>query len=102
MPFRQHCGRHFNVSAELFRRVATQKETVEKRRLSLRKVEVMGHFDGNELCHRGHKEKGSLPKSGPASSSTRVFVLPARQCPFRYHSALNNGPRNPYNAVVAT
>jgi hypothetical protein len=89
VPFGQDRGRNFNVAPELFRRVAPQKETVEKCRLALRKVEVVGHFDGNELCARGHKEKCSLPKSGSASSGTRVFVLPARQCPFWYHSILS-------------
>jgi hypothetical protein len=31
-------------------------------------------FGGNELWHRGHKEKCSLPKSRATSSRTAVFL----------------------------
>lgn len=84
VPFCEDCRRNFNIAPELLWRVAPQKKAVEKGSLALRKLEVIADFHGNELCHRGHKGKCSLPKSVSASSSTERFVQRARQCPFRY------------------
>src|ERR1700692_2804703 len=61
VPLRQDRRRNFYIAPELLWRVAAQKETVEKRCLPLRKIEVMADFDRNELCHRAHKGKCSLP-----------------------------------------
>jgi hypothetical protein len=57
VPLDEDGGRHLDIAAELFGRVAAQKETVEKSRLALGKSEVCGDFNGNELCHRTHKGK---------------------------------------------
>ena len=91
VPFGEDRGRHFDIAAELFGRVAAQKETVEESRFSLRESEVCGDFNGNELWHRTHKGKCSLPKSVSASSGTTPFVLRAGQLPFRHSYATPNG-----------
>src|SRR5262249_18012862 len=82
VPLGQNGWRDLDISPKLFRRVTPQEEPIEKGRLPLRKLEVLGNFDGNELCHRGHKGKCSLPKSVSASSSTADLMQRARQCPF--------------------
>lgn len=44
VPLCQNHGRDFDVSAELFRGMASEEETVEKRGFSLRKVEIVHDF----------------------------------------------------------
>src|SRR6476646_3412253 len=44
VPFGQNHRRHFNISTELFRGMAAQEQTVEKRGFSLRKVKVVHDF----------------------------------------------------------
>src|SRR5467141_943587 len=74
VPFgKDHC-RHFDVPPQLVRGMTAQEQAVEKGSLTLREVEIVHHFGGNELWHRGHKEKCSLPKSRAASSRTAVFL----------------------------
>jgi len=46
MPFQEHFLRNFNVAAKLFRGVSPQEQSVKKRRLPLREVEVMLRFFG--------------------------------------------------------
>lgn len=82
MPFGKNRRRDLDVAAKLFGRVAAQKEPVKKGRLPLRELEVLGDFNRNELCHRGHKGKCSLPKSVSTSSSTADLMARAGQCPF--------------------
>src|ERR1700737_2122701 len=67
VPFRKDHRRYFDVSPQFVRGVAAQEEAVEKGGLTLRKVEIVHDFGGNELWHRGHREKCSLPKSRAAS-----------------------------------
>jgi hypothetical protein len=74
VPFDKDCGRDFDVTAQLVCGMAAQEETIEKGRFTLREVEILYDFDGNELWHRGHGEKCSLPKSVAASSRTTVFM----------------------------
>src|SRR5258708_2156196 len=53
MPLGEHhCG-HFDVSPQLVRGMAAQEQAVEKSGFTLREVEVMHDFGGNELWHRG-------------------------------------------------
>src|SRR5215475_10607859 len=74
VPFRQYRYGHFDIAAQLFRRMAAQEQAIEKGRLALGKREVCGDFccSGNKLCRCCHKRKGSLPKSVSASSSTEA------------------------------
>jgi hypothetical protein len=44
VPFGQNHRRHFNISTELFRGMAAQEQTVEKRGFSLWEVEVVHDF----------------------------------------------------------
>jgi hypothetical protein len=74
VPFGKDHRRHFDVSPQLVRGMTAQEQAVEKGSLTLREVEIVHHFGGNELWHRGHKEKCSLPKSRAASSRTAVFL----------------------------
>ena len=56
IPFCEHSGGDFNVSPELIGRVAAQKETVEKGRLSLRELKILQSFFG--LWARGYGRVG--------------------------------------------
>src|SRR5690348_2998764 len=49
MPLGQHRGRHFNITAQLFRRVPAQKKPVEKSGLPLWNLEVQRDLRRNEL-----------------------------------------------------
>src|ERR1700730_8320516 len=81
MPFGEHCGGNLNVAAQLFGRMSTQEQAIEKGRLSLRKVVIMHDFDGHELWHRVHGEKCSLQKSPSTSSRTHVLLPRCCQLP---------------------
>ena len=87
VPLGQRGYRHFDVAAQLFWRMAAQIKAVEEGRLALGEREVVGDFDRAlyELCRRGHKRKGSLPKSASASSSTGDRLSRAGQLSFRHH-----------------
>jgi hypothetical protein len=85
VPLDQHGGRHFNVAAQLLGRVPPQEQAVEERGFPLGKRKVSDDFGGNELCRRGHKRKGSLPKSVSASSSTAAFLSRGVQLRFRHN-----------------
>jgi hypothetical protein len=74
VPLEKNGLRNFDIPTQLIGGMATQKETVEKSRLALREGEVVDDFGGNELWHRGHREKGSLPKRASASSRTTVYL----------------------------
>src|SRR5258708_27335046 len=74
VPFGEDHRRDFDVSPQFVRGMAAQEEAVEKGRLPLRKVEIVHDFGGNELWHRGHREKRSLPTTCAASSRTPVFL----------------------------
>ena len=78
VPFGEDDRRHFDVLPQLVRGMATQEQAVEKGSLTLREVEIVHDFGGNELWHRGHREKCSLPKSCAASSRTTVFLAAFR------------------------
>src|ERR1700740_312145 len=81
MPFSQYRTRHFNVPPQLIGGMAAQEEAVEKGRLALRVLEVLQDLGRNELWHRGHREKGSLPKRVSTSSRTWVSLPLGRQYP---------------------
>jgi len=67
--------------------------------LTLREVEIVHDFGGNELWHRGHREKCSLPKSRAASSRLRFSCrVPVTPFPEAHRLALRHMP---CNAVVA-
>ena len=83
MPLGEHGAGNFDVAPQLIRGMATQEKTVEKSGFALRILEVVESISRNELWHRGHKEKGSLPKSVSASSRTCVFLPRGRQHPGR-------------------
>jgi hypothetical protein len=46
MPFQQHFLRHFDVPAKFFRGMSAQEQSIEKRRLPLREVEIVLRFIG--------------------------------------------------------
>lgn len=79
MPLDKNCSGNLDVPAQLIRRMPAKEEPVEKRRLTLREVQILQDFGGNELWHRGHKEKGSLPKSLSTSSRTAACLTRSRQ-----------------------
>ena len=75
MPLGEYRGRHFNVTTELFRGMATKEEAVEKSGFPLGKIEVQRDFRGNELLwHRGHDEKAVYRKA------SRRQVVPGLGC----------------------
>ena len=74
MLFGENYSGDFDISPQFVRGMAAQKQAVEKGGFTLREVEVMHDFGRNELWHRGHREKCSLPKSQAASSRTGVFL----------------------------
>src|SRR5258708_1356225 len=74
VPFGENHGGDFDISPQFVRGMAAQKQAVKKGGFTLREVEVMHDFGRNELWHRGHREKCSLPKSRAASSRTGVFL----------------------------
>lgn len=74
VPFGQDCRGNFDVPPQLIRRMTAQEQAVEKSRFPLRKVEIVDDFDGNELWHRGHREKCSLLKNLSASSRTEGIL----------------------------
>jgi hypothetical protein len=78
VPFGQDCGWNFDVSPQLFRGITAQEEAIEKGRLTLWEVKIVYDFGGNELWHRGHRERCSLPKTCSASSRTRDFLTRCR------------------------
>src|SRR5580698_8087189 len=61
--------------------MAAQEEAIEESRFSLRKVEVMYDFRGNDLWQSRHREKCSLPKRFSESSSTHGLLPPLVQLP---------------------
>ena len=62
VPFgKDHC-RHFDVSPQLVRGMTAQEQAVEKGSLTLREVEIVHDFGGNELWHRRHRENAVYPK----------------------------------------
>ena len=65
VPLDHHGLRHFDVAAQLLRRMATQEQTIEKRRLPLRKREVRGDFGLHDLWNRGHKKNAVYRKASP-------------------------------------
>ena len=56
---------HFDISPQLLRRIAAQEQAVEKGGLTLREVEIVHDFGGNELWHRRHEENAVYPKALP-------------------------------------
>jgi hypothetical protein len=81
VPFSQNQGRHFDVASKSIRGMAAQEEAIEEGRFALRKVEVVDDFRRNELWQGRHREKCSLPKKFPPSSSTRGLLPPLMQLP---------------------
>jgi hypothetical protein len=74
VPFGQNHGGHLNVSPQLVGGITAQEQAVEKSGFTLREVEIVHDFGGNELWHRGHSEECSLPKCVSASSRTAVLL----------------------------
>src|SRR5260370_36015484 len=72
---------HSDVSPQLLRGITAQEQAVKKGCLTLRKVESVHDFGGNELWHRGHRERCSLQKSVSASSRTAVSVPRSGELP---------------------
>jgi len=78
VPFRKDRRGHFDVSPQLLCGVTAQEQPVEKGRLTLREVQIVYDFGGNELWHGGHGERCSLQKSVSASSRTLDFLTRCR------------------------
>src|SRR5580658_2097167 len=69
-----------------------QEEAIEEGRFALWEVEIVDDFRGNELWQGRHREKCSLPKRIPPSSSTRGLLPPLMQLPvFRGRAPLIAG-----------
>src|SRR5690242_10121679 len=62
VPLGENHRGDFDVPPQLVRRMAAQEQAVEKRRLTLRKVEIVHDFGRNELWHRRHRENAVYPK----------------------------------------
>src|SRR2546425_3091494 len=73
VPFGKNSGRDLDVAAQLFRRVAAQKQPVEKGRLALRKLEVALAIVRGCGNWKHSQRKRSLPKFSTASSGTAAF-----------------------------
>jgi hypothetical protein len=87
VPLGENGGRHFDVTTELFRGMATEEEAVEKSGFPLGKIEVQRDFRGNELLwHRSHGEKAVYRKA------PRRQVVPGLGC----YVADNPGPKTRY------
>jgi|SRR5271165_2309467 len=99
VPFRENHCRHFDVASKSIRGMAAQEKAIEEGRFTLRKVEVVDDFRRNELWQGRHREKCSLPKKFPPSSSTRGLLLPLMQLPVLKGEAVRH--RNRYIRGVA-
>src|SRR6267143_2955621 len=56
MPFGQDRGWNVDIAAQLIGGVAAEEQAVEKRRLTLREVEIVDDFGRSELWHGGHEK----------------------------------------------
>lgn len=63
MPFGQYGGWNFDVPAQLIRGVAAKEQAVKKRRLTLRKVEIVDDFGRIELWHGAHEKNAVYRKA---------------------------------------
>ena len=87
VPLGEDRRRHFDVTTELFRGMATKEEAIEKSGFPLGKIEVQRDFRGNELLwHRSHGEKAVYRKA------SRRQVVPGLGC----YVAGNPGPKTRY------
>ena len=75
VPLQQDGLGHFDIAAQLFRRMAAQEQAIEKRRFPLGKREVCGDFCRNDLGNRGHKKNAVYRKASP-----RQVVQAVRCC----------------------
>src|SRR3989442_2253694 len=73
VPFGKNSGRDLDVAAQLFRRVAAQKQPIEKSCLALRKLEVALAIVRGCGNRKHSQRKRSLPKFRTASSGTAVL-----------------------------
>jgi hypothetical protein len=73
VPLQQDGLGYLDVAAELFGRMAAQKQAIEERRFPLGKREVCGDFGLHDLWNRGHEKNAVYRKAYP-----RQVVQPAR------------------------
>src|SRR5580704_4097087 len=88
VPFCENQGGYFYVAPKSIRGMTAQEEAVEEGRFALREVEIVDDFRGNELWQSSHREKCSLPKKFPPSSSTQGFLPPLMQLPLPTREAV--------------
>ena len=82
VPFGQDdCG-HFDVLPQLVRGMAAQEQAIEKGGLTLREVEIVHDFGGNELWHRGHRENAVYRKAAPRQVGLPFFLPRSGNPPF--------------------
>src|SRR5207245_10471081 len=81
------------------RAMARAEPAIEKRPLTLRKIEIVQEFRKNELWHRGHRENAVYPKVSPR----QVGLLFSCRVPGNSPLGRDARPhhRNPCNAMVA-
>jgi len=82
VPFGQDDRGHFDVLPQLVRRMAAQEQAVEKGSLTLREVEIVHDFGGNELWHRGHRENAVYRKAAPRQVGLPFFLPRSGNPPF--------------------
>src|SRR5882757_4114044 len=73
VPFGKDHRGHFDVSPQLVRGMTAQEQAVEKGGLTLREVEIVHDFGGNELWHGGHKENAVYPKAARRQVGMRFY-----------------------------
>src|SRR3989449_9154424 len=102
VPFGKNSGRDLDVAAQLFRRVAAQKQPVEKGRLALRKLEVALAIVRGCGNRKHSQRKRSLPKFRTASSGTAVLGAQGGKAgAVRARLRLSGGGPSPYARVRA-
>src|SRR5882672_12616913 len=62
VPFSENQRGYFDVPTKLFRGMAAQKETIEEGRFTLREIEVVNDFRGNDLWQGRHGENAVYRK----------------------------------------
>ena len=102
VPFGKNSGRDLDVAAQLFRRVAAQKQPVEKGRLALRKLEVALAIVRGCGNRKHSQRKRSLPKFRTASSGTAVLGAQGGNAgAVRARLRLSGGDPSPYAGLRA-
>src|SRR6266513_1250064 len=71
VPFGKDNRGYFDVSPQLVRGMTAQEQAVEKGGLTLREVEIVLDFGGNELRHGGYKETAVYPKAAGRQGGLR-------------------------------